>query len=149
MQVSVKGDTGHVGVGTGAPLARLHAASDADLTDLRPDRRLGAPDARRRQYGWGLRFSDTNEFFVASQPYGNRGDTTFGNEHLRIRADGDTGIGTALLDELDVVGGRRRLGDATSGRPAHNGSAVDLHWKTDDLYIRTMGDPAHPDSATC
>ena len=147
VHVSVKGDTGNVGVGTAAPLARLHVARDTHLNAI-----FDRTDASEHltlvvgSDGSGLRFSDTNEFFISSQPYANRGDTTFGNEHLRIRADGNTGIGTATPQtKLNVVGGRIRLGDANKRIDLRtDGSAVDLHSETHDLYIRTIGDPAHP-----
>jgi hypothetical protein len=145
--VSVKGDTGGVGIGTVAPLARLHVASDShlnaifDRTDVSEHLTLVVGND-----GSGLRFSDTNEFFISSQPYGNRGDTTFGIEHLRIRSNGDTGIGTANPQtKLNVVGGRIRLGDDNKRIDLRtDGSAVDLHSETHDLYIRTFADPAHP-----
>lgn len=147
VHVSVKGDTGNVGVGTVAPLARLHVASDRHLNAI-----LDRTDVSEHltlvvgNDGSGLRFSNTNEFFIASQPYAGRGDTTFGNEHLRIRANGNTGIGTANPQtKLNVVGGRIRLGDDNKRIDLRtDGSAVDLHSETHDLYIRTIGDPAHP-----
>lgn len=147
VHIRVKGDSGNVGVGTVAPLARLHVASDShlnaifDRTDVSEHLTLVVGSN-----GSGLRFSNTNEFFIASQPYASRNDTTFGTEHLRIRANGDTGIGTANpKTKLNVVGGRIRLGDDNKRIDLRtDGSAVDLHSETHDLYIRTIGDPAHP-----
>jgi len=147
VHVTVKGDTGNVGIGTVVPLARLHTAKDGhlnaifDRTDLSEHLTLVVGSD-----GSGFRFSDTNEFFISSQPYANRGDSTFGNEHLRIRPNGDTGIGTSTPKaKLNVVGGRIRLGDDNKRIDLRtDGSAVDLHSETHDLYIRTIGDPAHP-----
>jgi hypothetical protein len=144
VHVSIKGDSGHVGVGTVAPLARLHVASDSHLNAILD--RTDVPEHLTLvvgSSGSGLRFSDTNDFFISSQPYGSRGDTTFGNEHLRIRANGDTGIGTANPQtRLNVVGGRIRLGDSSKRIDLRtDGSAVDLHSETHDLYIRTIGNP--------
>ena len=147
VHVTVKGDTGNVGVGTVAPLARLHVASDShlnaifDRTDVSEHLTLVVGSN-----GSGLRFSNTNEFFISSQAYAGRGDTTFGTEHLRIRANGDIGIGTATPQtKLNVVGARIRLGDENKRIDLRtDGSAVDLHSETHDLYIRTLGDPAHP-----
>jgi hypothetical protein len=147
VHVRVKGDSGDVGVGTVAPLARLHVASVSHLNAI-----FDRTDVSEHltvvvgSVGSGLRFSDTNEFFISSQPYASRGDTTFGTEHLRIRANGDTGIGTANpKTKLNVVGGRIRLGDDNKRIDLRtDGSAVDLHSETHDLYIRTIGDPAHP-----
>ncbi len=147
VHVRIKGDTGNVGVGTVAPMGRLHVASDTHLNAI-----LDRTDVSEHltlvvgNDGSGLRFSDTNEFFISSQPYAGRANTTFGNEHLRIRANGNTGIGTPTPQtKLNVVGGRIRLGDDNKRVDLRtDGSAVDLHSETHDLYIRTLADPAHP-----
>jgi hypothetical protein len=213
VHVVVKGNTGNVGIGTTAPVARLHVAGTNhlntvfDLTDAPEHLTIVVGTV-----GSGLRFSNTNEFFIASQPYANRGDNTFGAEHLRIKANGNTGIGTATprtklevagnadqfgtavfgaapakgphlshihwdptgdwyirsaatagkvviqdtggntgigtsnpQTKLNVVGNRIRLGDAVKRIDLRtDGSAVDLHSETHDLYIRTLGDALHP-----
>ena len=213
VHVTAKGDTGNVGIGTTAPTARLHVAGTGhlnsvfDLTDAPEHLTVVVGTA-----GSGLRFSNTNEFFIASQAYGNRNDNTFGTEHLRIKANGNTGIGTstpgarlqvsgntdiwgtaafvaapakgahishvhwdptgdwyirsasgagkvviqdtggnvgigtsAPTQKLNVVGARIRLGDANKRLDLRtDGSAVDLHSETHELWIRTLGDAAHP-----
>lgn len=145
--VSVKGDSGNMGVGTEDPKSRLHVAGGTHLNAI-----FDRPDVSEHltlvvgNDGSGLRFSNTNEFFVSSQAYSAKGDTTFGVEHLRIRANGDVGIGTATPQaRLNVAGGRIRLGDDNKRIDLRtDGSAVDLHSETHDLYIRTLADAAHP-----
>ena len=145
--VSVKGDTGNMGLGTEDPKSRLHVASRTHLNAI-----FDRPDVSEHltlvvgNDGSGLRFSNTNEFFISSHAYSARGDTTFGVEHLRIRANGDVGIGTASPKvRLNVVGGRIRLGDDNKRIDLRtDGGAVDLHSETHDLYIRTLADAAHP-----
>lgn len=213
VHITAKGDTGNVGIGTTSPGSRLHVAgtnhlnSVFDLTDA-PEHLTVVVGT----VGSGLRFSQTNEFFIASQPYANRNDNTFGSEHLRIKANGNTGIGTstpgarlhvagngdqwgtaalvpapvkginishvhwdptgdwyirsasgagkvviqdsggnvgvgtaAPARKLTVVGDRIRLGDDNKRIELRtDGSAVDLHSETHDLWIRTLADAAHP-----
>jgi hypothetical protein len=136
-----------IGIGTGAPLGRLHVARDTHLNVI-----LECTDQQEHltavvgSVGSGLRFSSTNDFFIGSQGYANRADTTFGNEHLRIRPNGNVGIGTsAPQTRLHVTGNRIRLGDGNKRLDLRvDGSEVDLHTETHHLYIRTMGDAAHP-----
>ncbi len=96
---------GNVGIGTTAPLDALHVAKPGhlnaifDRSDLSEHMTLVVGSAVS-----GLRFSDTNEFIISSQPFANRNDGSFGNEHLRVRANGDVGIGTpAPLNRLHVA----------------------------------------------
>jgi Chaperone of endosialidase len=133
---------GDIGIGTKAPLSRLHVAQDAHLNAVfeRSDLQEHLTVVVGSQ-GSGLRFSDTNEFFVASQAYADRGDTTFGTEHLRIKANGNVGIGTTNpATALHVVGQRLRLeGNGKRIDLRTDGAAVDLHSETDNLYIRSSG----------
>jgi hypothetical protein len=137
----VKGDTGHVGIGTQAPQSRLHVAQDAhlnavfDRTDV--SEHLTAVVGSD---GSGLRFSDTNEFFIASQAYANRSDNTFGNEHLRIKANGNLGIGTTVpTARLDVQGNADQPGTVQlRPAPAKGPFLSHVHWgPTGDWYIRS------------
>jgi hypothetical protein len=90
---------GNVGIGTDQPLDRLHVAKAGHLNVV-----FDSPAFQEHltavvgSAGSGLRFSETNEFFVASQPFANRADGTFGNEHLRIKANGAVGLGTPAPD---------------------------------------------------
>lgn len=147
---------GDIGIGT-APLSRLHVAQDAHLNVI-----FDRSDVQEHltavvgSVGSGLRFSSTNDFFVGSQAYANRNDGTFGAEHLRIRSNGNVGINNSLpAVRLHVTGDRIRLGDATKRIDLRtDGSQVDLHSETHDLYIRTAGNPGkrnviiNPDNAT-
>ena len=138
--VVVKGDTGHVGIGTVAPTARLHVAQNAHLNAVFD--RTDQPEHLTvvvGSAGSGLRFSETNEFFIASQPYAARADTTFGNEHLRIKADGNTGIGnSAPAARLDVAGHTGTWGTAAFRNPGKGPNISHVHWNpTGDWYIRS------------
>lgn len=139
--VTVKGDSGNVGIGTVAPAARLHVAGKNHLNavfDL-----VDAPEHLTvvvGTVGSGLRFSATNEFFIASQPYANKDDTTFGAEHLRIKANGDVGIGTTTpAARLQVVGNATQNGTAMFiAAPAKGPNLSHIHWDpTGDWYIRS------------
>ena len=146
---------GDVGIGT-TPISRFHVAQDAhlnvvfDRTDLQEHL-----TAVVGSVGSGLRFSNTNDFFIGSQTYANRNDGSFGTEHLRIRPNGNVGINNSLpAVRLHVTGDRIRLGDANKRIDLRtDGSQVDLHSETHDLYIRTAGNPGkrnviiNPDNA--
>ncbi len=85
---------GRVGIGTSNPQDTLHVAKSSHLNAVFD--RTDTPEHLTvvvGSAGSGLRFSETNEFFVASQPYAQRNNGSFGNEHLRIKANGDVGIG--------------------------------------------------------
>jgi hypothetical protein len=113
-KVIVQDSGGNVGIGTSSPQNTLHVAKDGhlnaifDFTGNQEHLTLVVGTA-----GSGLRFSETNEFFIASQPYANRNDQGFGNEHLRITAAGYVGIGTSTPSvKLDVVGDMHLNGNA-------------------------------------
>jgi hypothetical protein len=133
---------GDVGIGVRA-LDRLHVAKTGhlnavfDLTDAQEHLTVVTGTV-----GSGLRFSETNDFFIASQPYANRADNTFGTrEHLRIKPFGFVGIGTTdPQQKLHVVGDRIRLGTAAKRIDLRtDGAAVDVHSETHSLYLRANG----------
>ncbi len=89
-------DNAHVGIGISDPLNSLHVARPGYLNAIFD--RTDSPEHLTvvvGSSGSGLRFSETNAFFIASQPYADRNDNTFGNEHLRITSAGRVGIGTS------------------------------------------------------
>jgi len=97
---------GNVGIGVPTPLNTLHVAKPTHLNAI-----FECPDTPEHltlvvgTNGSGLRFSETNDFFIASQPYSNRNDFGFGTEHFRITAAGNIGMGTsAPAQRLDVRG---------------------------------------------
>jgi len=103
--------SGNVGVGTTAPLNTLHVARDSHLNAIFD--RTDTSDhltAVVGSVGSGFRFSDSNFFFIGTEPYANRNSTNVGTELFRITAAGDAGIGTATpADKLDVFGSLRIL----------------------------------------
>jgi Chaperone of endosialidase len=142
---SAGGKTAFIGgdFGIGAvPISRVHVAQDAHLNAV-----FDRTDVQEHltavvgSVGSGLRFSNTNDFFIGSQTYANRADGTFGTEHLRIRPNGNVGINNSLpAVRLHVTGDRIRLGDASKRIDLRtDGSQVDLHSETHHLYIRTAG----------
>jgi hypothetical protein len=95
-----------VGIGTGAPLSLLHVAHAGHLNAVfeRNDNSKEHLTLVVGSEGSGLRFSDSNVFFVASQPFADRADNTFGTEHLRITAAGNVGLGTTAPGQLLTLG---------------------------------------------
>jgi hypothetical protein len=86
---------GNVGIGTSAPQNSLHVARSSHLNAIFD--RTDTSDHLTvvvGSDGSGLRFSNGNAFFIASQPYNDRNDTGFGTEHLRITSAGSVGLGT-------------------------------------------------------
>jgi hypothetical protein len=94
-------DQGDIGIGTTSPQARLHITDPAHLNAI-----IDRTDQDEHltmvvgSSGSGLRFSDTNVFFIASQPYGDRANNSFGDEHLRVTSAGRVGIGETNPDDI-------------------------------------------------
>src|SRR5690349_8675750 len=85
--------SGNVGIGTTAPLNTLHVARDSHLNAIFD--RTDTSDhltAVVGSNGSGFRFSESNFFFVGSQPYADRNSNNTGNELLRITADGNVSM---------------------------------------------------------
>ena len=133
---------GDVGIGTADPKDRLHVFKDGHLNAVFDNGFNEHLSLVVGSLGSGLRFSDTNDFFVSSQPFANRADNTFGaTEHLRIKPNGNVGIATAAPQaRLHVVGDRIRLSSGAKRLDLRtDGGAVDLQSETDSLYIRSTG----------
>jgi hypothetical protein len=140
-KVVIQDTGGNVGIGTTAPGNSLHVARPSHLNAVFD--RTDTSDHLTvvvGSNGSGLRFSETNAFFIASQPYANRNDNSFGNEHLRITAAGKVGIATTNpRSRLEVAGAADTWGTAAFVADAAKGSQVShVHWgATGDWYIRS------------
>jgi hypothetical protein len=104
--LTVKKDTGNVGIGTIEPLNSLHVARSAHLNAIFD--RTDTQDhltAVVGSDGSGLRFSNSNFFFIGTQPYSERNNNSAGTELLRITSAGNVGIGTTNpTNKLHVIG---------------------------------------------
>jgi hypothetical protein len=104
--LTIKKDTGNIGIGTMEPLNSLHVARSAHLNAIFD--RTDTQDhltAVVGSDGSGFRFSNSNFFFIGTQPYSERNDNGVGTELLRITSAGNVGIGTANPNlRLDVSG---------------------------------------------
>lgn len=90
-------NTGNVGIGTTAPLNKLHVAKAGALNVIWDN----TTNSRHitevvNSAGAGIRFTDAtgNYFFVGKQTYANKNDATNGTELMRINTTGNMGIGT-------------------------------------------------------
>ncbi|HEY3284057.1 MAG TPA: tail fiber domain-containing protein [Armatimonadota bacterium] len=121
-RVVIKND-GKVGIGTAAPTLALSVVGD-----------FGRDDGPATLNLWGSRIGDVggNVLFVRAAAGGN---VAFDGVNNRV------GIGTnAPATKLQVVGDRIRLGDAGKHVDLRtDGSAVDLHSDTTNLYLRSSG----------
>jgi hypothetical protein len=111
-RLTVLNATGYLGVGTTAPLNILHVARTGHLNAI-----FESSDWSEHltlvvgASGSGLRFSDTNSFFIGTQSFGNRNDGSFGNpELLHLTAAGSMGLGTNSPTARLEVRGSVRLG---------------------------------------
>ncbi len=97
---------GDVGLGTEAPIDALHLARPAHINAVLD--RTNTEDHLTMvvgSSGSGLRYSDSNSFFIGTQPYADRADNTGGDTRLRITPEGNVGLGTDTpLHKLDVRG---------------------------------------------
>lgn len=97
---------GNVGIGTANPLNGLHVSQPHHLNVVFD--RTDTQDhltAVVGSGGSGVRFSDSNFFFIGSESYANRNDNGIENEILRIMSNGQVGIRTSDPEAtLDVNG---------------------------------------------
>lgn len=86
---------GNIGIGTANPLNRLHVVQPDHLNVILDSSAFNEHlTAVVGSLGCGLRFSESNFFFIGSEAYGNRNSNGTGSEHLRITSGGRVGIGT-------------------------------------------------------
>lgn len=108
----------NLGVGTTTPLNSLHVSRRAHLNAI-----FEKSDTKDHltvvvgSDGSGLRFSDSNFFFIGTQPFDNRNDNGAGRELFRITNAGNVGIGTSNPNfALDVRGGNGWIGSGDSSQ---------------------------------
>lgn len=100
-------NAGNVGIGTSSPLTQFHVLNNThnnllvDRTDTQDFMALINGSG-----GSGLKFTDSNFFFIASDSYANRNSGSVGNELFRINSNGNIGIGTNTpLTKLHIADG--------------------------------------------
>jgi hypothetical protein len=131
VHLTVKGDTGNVGLSTNAPTARLHV--QGDIPQAGTARFTPAP--AKGGFESHIHWDPTGDWYIRSAA---------GTGKVVIQdTGGNVGIGTAApTTKLHVQGDRIRLGSPTKRIDLRtDGAAVDLHSETDHLYIRTFGNP--------
>jgi len=153
--VAFDGTNNRVGVGTNQPVAKLGIAGDIALhkIDGGVARALPANATMFWNDGTWLRLNQNLDFskpiFGVHTPglfapgslnvggAGGWGDPGFGN----VWITGSVGIGTtAPVTKLHVLGNRIRLENSSKYVDIRaDGSAVDLHSETDNLYVRSSG----------
>jgi hypothetical protein len=130
VHLTVKGDTGNVGLSTNAPTARLHVQGDPKAGTAR-----FTPAPAKGGFESHIHWDPTGDWYIRSAA---------GNGKVVIQdTGGNVGIGTAgPTTKLHVQGDRIRLGTLAKRIDLRtDGAAVDLHSETDHLYIRTLGNP--------
>lgn len=122
--VTVQHD-GDVGLGTEDPQNALHVARPAHINAIFD--RTNTEDhlvAVVGSSGSGLRYSDSNFFFIGTDPYADRNTGGTGTERLRIDHDGNVGIGTTnprhKLDVNGVIRGPAMTSNRTPQGFEHN-----------------------------
>lgn len=116
---------GDVGLGTEDPRDALHVARPAHINAILD--RTDSDDHLTMvvgNSGSGLRYSDSNSFFIGTQPYADRDDNGGGTSRLRITPDGNIGVGTDTphhrLDVRGVIRGPAMTSNRTPQGFEHN-----------------------------
>jgi|GEM_PF-2368194 len=114
--------TGNVGIGTSTPNSILHIATPQHINVI-----LDRTDSSdflalvTGSIGSGLRFSNSNRFFIGSDSYADRNDNGFGRagpDLLTILPAGNVGIGTTLGGGSDGPNGPMGLLSISKSGPA-------------------------------
>lgn len=122
-------DSGNAGIGTTAPLNTLHVARGSHLNVIFD--RTDTTDHLTAVVGGsgsGLRFSDSNFFFIGKQPYAERNSNDSGTELFHIDPNGDVGI----LSSNNPL----RFTSAWSDFPAGNTNRAEI--SNDTTNFRTL-----------
>ncbi len=106
-RMAILHSNGNVGIGTEAPLSRLHVVEGGHLNAIFENRSNSEHMALVvGSAGTGLRFSDTNFFFIGRQPFANRNDQSAGTPLLKITPSGTLGT-TDIYGDFRVNNGTK------------------------------------------